>query len=847
MDLPSCPACGQSVLDNDVVDCPFCGASMSGGQPASPAASSPPTPQPTQPEVPAEAASTAPGPPTAEEGAAGEADDLFGIDPDTTRTAIPMSPRRAQGHSLEVVCPMCEAVGYVSRRASGRDVRCTNPDCLVPVFTAPRLEKPPPAAPAEAEPTPRRGGGLMLAVLLVAVLIGGGVLVVFGERAGWFEKTASTEPSPPPSDIVRSRAATTLPPVSDAQPVEVPAASPVGPVTRTVEDIRRDVFARMVKAARQRENNRSKPLCRRLTAEAFAAEGRLEDARGELARLTVVGRKLPYLQVLPLVTIAWKQLDAGDRNAASSTLREAVVRARTLLPDNPESVEAATELAVALWAIESPDRGTRLPLTADRGPRWTQRARLRRCRMFGRFDIDAETLGEPVPGHADPVIATVTAGLVERGYSEAALQHVIALAATEAGDRRLEVTGGCLAAWAGTRVRVAGEIQPKELQGEIERAQSSLTGVGAYGGRITARALARAAVALLDAGDRALATEVVALAKTALAEDSTHAEPAPMGLAEIYDFRLPDPGPLRLELAACADLARAQSVLEPDDAAVWFIRALACARGIGPSPTLTRRLLDEIKLRRTAVAARLKQQFNLVSDDEITTRMRRYHDKCRELDVAAGQRLELVIALLDAAADWNLLDLAFNDVKQRFAARSAVRHEPFGTTLLPDRLRIRFEAAGRSDTVAELRQLFTTSPTDFSERLRQSTGERIKQGNLAAVVAAVIADAARRPEAILRAERHDWLLRLAARIARAGNTEAALKFIEAFNDPRSTLWREQAYELTAALAARLHDDAPSVIWNHVVAKHTEQVALLAGMLAGMRARQSTTPESQQDR
>ena len=30
MDLPSCPACNQSVLDDDATHCPFCGASMSG-------------------------------------------------------------------------------------------------------------------------------------------------------------------------------------------------------------------------------------------------------------------------------------------------------------------------------------------------------------------------------------------------------------------------------------------------------------------------------------------------------------------------------------------------------------------------------------------------------------------------------------------------------------------------------------------------------------------------------------------------------------------------------------------------------------------------------------------------
>src|SRR5262249_55066482 len=43
-DLPSCPSCGQSVLDDDVDECPFCGASMSGRPSSKSAAKSAPQP-----------------------------------------------------------------------------------------------------------------------------------------------------------------------------------------------------------------------------------------------------------------------------------------------------------------------------------------------------------------------------------------------------------------------------------------------------------------------------------------------------------------------------------------------------------------------------------------------------------------------------------------------------------------------------------------------------------------------------------------------------------------------------------------------------------------------------------
>ena len=41
MDFPVCPACGQSVIDDDVEDCPFCGSSMTAKLGAKPAAPKP--------------------------------------------------------------------------------------------------------------------------------------------------------------------------------------------------------------------------------------------------------------------------------------------------------------------------------------------------------------------------------------------------------------------------------------------------------------------------------------------------------------------------------------------------------------------------------------------------------------------------------------------------------------------------------------------------------------------------------------------------------------------------------------------------------------------------------------
>src|SRR5262249_16223846 len=43
--------------------------------------------------------------------------------------------------TLEVKCPMCETKGFISPKAAGKLVKCCNPECMVPIFTAPVVEK----------------------------------------------------------------------------------------------------------------------------------------------------------------------------------------------------------------------------------------------------------------------------------------------------------------------------------------------------------------------------------------------------------------------------------------------------------------------------------------------------------------------------------------------------------------------------------------------------------------------------------------------------------------------------------------------------------------------------------
>src|SRR5262245_7074039 len=144
MDLPTCPACQQSVLDEDAVECPFCGAPMKGGAaPARPpSAPKPPVAKtgpsksaPAKSEPGAPAAGNRPGssarPKDADEAAPAAADDdPFGVDHSVAANAIPVSRQGGGAKTLEVTCPMCETTGFVSPKAAGKQVKCCNPQCM---------------------------------------------------------------------------------------------------------------------------------------------------------------------------------------------------------------------------------------------------------------------------------------------------------------------------------------------------------------------------------------------------------------------------------------------------------------------------------------------------------------------------------------------------------------------------------------------------------------------------------------------------------------------------------------------------------------------------------------------
>src|SRR5690349_12284001 len=146
MDFRNCPSCKASVLEDDVEDCPFCGASMS-GKPSSKPVAAKPAPQvkstaAAKPQAAAAAGGAKSGAPTGAKRRPtpeelDDGTDPFEVDTRSIVKAPPVSPKPAKGRMQRVVCPMCETPGFISPQQVGKEVKCCNPQCLMPVFTVP--------------------------------------------------------------------------------------------------------------------------------------------------------------------------------------------------------------------------------------------------------------------------------------------------------------------------------------------------------------------------------------------------------------------------------------------------------------------------------------------------------------------------------------------------------------------------------------------------------------------------------------------------------------------------------------------------------------------------------------
>lgn len=810
MNLPTCPSCGQSVLDDDAQDCPFCGSSMKAGSGKSKQAA------PAAPSRPAAEKSPA-GSSSAKKSAEGT-DDPFAVSSGVSEKAIPARAKPSQTHRFKVTCPMCDTVGYLPASAAGQEVRCANAKCLVPVFTAPEIKKKK-KAPAPAPPPPKVSASRIIWVAVAIVVLigaGGAIWQLFLRRPDF---TAPPVAYTPPSQTDPTE---TDP--GDGQPVAEPVDEPAETAT-SLADLQEEILPKMAELSQVSENNRSKPFCYRLTAEAYAMAGRTAEAQSQIEKLQQAGAGIPYYQVTPLVQIARSELAANNPEAAGRTLEAALQAAEQLPPVGRYRLDAVTALAAALVVADQTQRAADFlaPIEED-GSLSQLSALVQTAQARGTFNIDEALSHEFWDRWEAPQWTAVALVLAADGHWEQAMQWC--RSHPQPGKRI-----GSLVVWAEEYVTHAMAAEGTDWQSLVETAAADLT--PGQKARLYARIAARQA----SAGDREGAAASLQTATEAL--DSVEV-PTPITLTDmkdVYHRELPDPTDMRIAAKAAMEVAYAQSLLEQSEQA-WNSVALALefTRGFAPSPASTQERIDQLnRLGTSAASSQLKSALELDGNDQAFRALQTYRSQCIRLNKAAEDRFRFQVSLLEDACDWQIRDQLWKEIESRSQEGDPSRREPYLESRLPWLLLTASRAKGDEGAAEQIEKAMTNlrqRPDPQLELIAETTA-LVEDGSMLKAARAI--DRSR----LDKGWRAQLYLQLVGRLAGRGDIEPAYELSRRAVD---ATWGEEAMEMVSAravLAGRAGE-----IWQTIEQRQlnpTDKIALCRGLVAGIAATDENLP------
>ncbi|MFG0297466.1 MAG: hypothetical protein ACF8PG_16280 [Maioricimonas sp. JB045] len=706
MSFRTCPACKASVLEDDAEVCPFCGASMSGKPTPKAAAPAAPAKKPAaakagkpagKPAAKAAAAkASAKRPAAAEESA--ESGDPFDVDTAAMRKAFPVQPRPKKGYMIRVVCPMCDTPGFISEKQQGKDVKCSNPKCLMPVYTAPEPEKDETEDEAPAANWTTRifwgvAGTAALAGLITVYM------VVFNAEVD------ETDPLDIPPIVSSTNDDEEDPLLDPNGGGKTPAADTTPPVTP--EEIRDQALPEMVKAAQQRDSNRSKPYGRQQAAEAYALVGDLSKARQQVSRLADVGRTVPFYRIAPLVEIARRQRESGDLAGSNATLDKAMAVA-SFPRVGRQPLDAVGALAAALVVNDRLDEAKELVTGHSAGgTRGTMSALWQGATELKTYNVAIEAMHPYLRQMPGPIWVAVTRTVAREGTVDQAVSW-----ANAAGD--VSVRDNSLAAWAGV---AAGRGGDEDLQG-IE----AIAGGASPAARV--RIWAAVADAQLLAGRADAAKASLEKADAALAEMAVpQPQPVP-GMKAIYqsigrsNAGLPDPAPSYSAALAAADLAELHQRLEQPETAWERIRtALRFTAGTAPGLSATRALTEQNSdFNRSSTEQQLKSAVGL-RDSEVFLAFNRYRRQCEMLNDEAEKRFRFEVQLLRRAVRLGLEDSVWSLVDGQDEVLGTSVAQPYLESTLSGLLSVTAKERGNAELEAAIRSGLAgtsqkTSPSD---------------------------------------------------------------------------------------------------------------------------------------
>jgi hypothetical protein len=821
MSLPICPHCGQSVLDDDVDECPFCGESMSGkpiGKKPAPVKPSPapkaakPAKAETKPETPVPAkAKSKPTEPVA------SADQPFAVDHAALTNAVALKPSPSPGRTYKVICPMCETPGYTSTKAAGREVKCANPKCLVPIFTCP---EPPPAPVEEAPPEPAGMSTAQLGLISVVALaaIGWGI---------WFFVLKKEDPTPSPqdpppgvADNSNDQVKTTEPEVTTDGPQKITPQVKAGP---DLAELRPRAVEKMVETSQVlavRGPTRPLPLRAHWLALAYAELGDMKNAEAQVEQLANIAANEPHYRVRPLVVIGWtlRAREESPQEAADTALEFAKNEPASLQDSWLEAVSLSALLAATGRAEEAvPLMGRKLGAPVDQ-ELW---ADVMAVSLERTYNLETRERTRPLATPASPAWSGVVWQLVFHDASQEALDWV-----NRAPDTRTRAES--LIAWADAVVaRAIAEEQDANLA-DLEPAIQSLPEPWPL--LVRARAEARMGQRWAMAGDDAQAQAILKKAEAALAL-LPKSEPLPVpDLEGIYRAKFSNANMGQGIAVAAFEVARLQASLNQTDAAWKSIeQGLVALRSESLPLAATKKMQADVRSNGAFLQAELQTALALSTEDAARQAFQEYQKKVNEFARRASARLELQADLLSHAARWKLADKVAAEI---LAIPEGEGGDSYLETELPWVVLAELKgqstelAKGIDDKLKARRQAKPKGLALIEDAARAMEGREI------AKVIESLGRGTRENSSIPESVRKRWLLRLATQQVVKGQTENMLSFLLGlFNvDP---FLGEDAAELIVALAVR--SGQGELVWAELEQRSWLPTQRMAGYLGFVAA------------
>jgi hypothetical protein len=743
-------------------------------------------------------------------------DDPFDVAAPVTGKVIQLLPKPSKGRLHRIGCPMCETAGFSSKKAAGKEVKCANRECLVPIFTAPPLED---ERPVEPEAKAKSGLGIVhyvvIAVVAAAVLGGGAWYVTNDQPAGG----GGVEFDPSKLGSIGTNPATG-PPTTEVEITTGPdvVAPPVVPTGPPAAELRDEALKLIVAFSLDAEANQ-KPYCRRLSAEAWALQGAAgNDAVSEqLVQLEKTGgSRMAYQRILPLIEVAWQNFDAGRAAVAGNIVDGFPPLIEKLPPQGMLALDTVTELAVLQAALERMDDAAAVIASrSDAGPLGQLMESLARARFTG-MPFDQAVASRPTLGSSDPQAVAVTVGLTARGLSKKALAWA---------DRASSSTE-CVAAWGETLISRAGSAAP--LTQILKRGESL-----SPADRV--RFLSRIGVSLHAAGATAEAQAQLKAASELLTSLGTP-KPVPRpSLKEQVNYTPPDKSALRSAALAALDLAQLELNLNGPEAAWKTVQtALVQTRGISPSLTDARQPYAEMRrIGDAGVTRQLRALHGLLTDDDAKNAFVLYQARCQRLVHSATVRLALQERILTSACEWGLVDQVWTEIRTRATDSDLARNEPWFETHLTDIVHDWFKHSGQAEQRAEVERLALPARPENNRKLsarRYLTGLVAKQlladGRVENLAQLLEGFAREFPQD--RRWQQETILQSASQLVQAGKAADALKFTESLRDLQI---RHEVCELVSAEITASGER--ELILKHVKLRRmtpADRVALLRGFL-----------------